>query len=142
MGAALPDLIRAGVAFSDSDNQHGFQYLKAAAGKLAPVVGTHLLMEAANRLPSDGPAGLMKSLLSDREFLGQLFTNPNVSGAFDKIVSGDFEAGFKQAMKDTSFRDAAGNALAKDPQADEAAAAVRHPERQGPLGRSAGAWWT
>ncbi|HEY8207603.1 MAG TPA: hypothetical protein VIG99_08990 [Myxococcaceae bacterium] len=116
MGAALPDLIRAGVAFSDNDAQHGFQYLNAAAKKLAPVVGTRLLMEAADRLPSNGPAGLVKALLSDRAFLGQLFTNPNVSGAFDKIVSGEFEAGFKQAMGDSAFRDAAGNALAKDQQ--------------------------
>ncbi|HZN91065.1 MAG TPA: hypothetical protein VFB81_00100, partial [Myxococcales bacterium] len=116
MSAALPDLIRAGVAFADNDSQHGFQYLSAAARKVAPVVGTRLLMEAAERLPSDGPAGLVKALLSDRAFLGQLFTNPNVSGAFEKMVSGDFEAGIKQAMRDQAFRDAAGNALAKDQQ--------------------------
>jgi len=116
MGAALPDLIRAGVAFADNDNQHGFQYLTSAAKKVAPVVGTQLLMQAADRLPADGPAGLVKSLLSDRAFIGQLFTNPNVSGAFQKMVGGDFEAGFKQAMGDASFRDAAGSALAKDPQ--------------------------
>jgi hypothetical protein len=111
---ALPDLVNAGVAFSQGDNQAGFRHLKEAGLKLAPMVATRILSNAAATLPDTGPAGIVKSLLTDRAFLDQLFRNPNISDAFDKMMSGEFQAGFKQALRDDGFRGAAGNALANN----------------------------
>ncbi|WNG61698.1 hypothetical protein F0U59_48515 [Archangium gephyra] len=115
-GRALPDLLKAGQALGQGDFQEALKGLQSAAGKMPPSIIEKAITTTAGKLPDEGFGGVVKSMLTDKDFVHQLVANPDVHAAFGKMMSGDLVQGTKDLLTNPQLAAAAGNALAKNKQ--------------------------
>ncbi|MFY0527961.1 hypothetical protein ACN28I_34005 [Archangium gephyra] len=115
-GRALPDLLKAGQALGQGDFQQALSSLQSAAGKMPPAIIEKAITTTAGKLPDDGFGGVVKSMLTDKDFVHQLVANPDVHAAFEKMMNGDLVQGTKDLLTNPDLAAAAGNALAKNTQ--------------------------
>ncbi|HYO74018.1 MAG TPA: hypothetical protein VEU33_48910 [Archangium sp.] len=115
-GRALPDLLKAGQALGQGDFQQALSSLQSAAGKMPPAIIEKAITTTAGKLPDEGFGGVVKSMLTDKDFVHQLVANPDVHAAFEKMMSGDLVQGTKDLLTNPALAAAAGTALAKNTQ--------------------------
>ena len=115
-GRALPDLLKAGQALGQGDFQQALSSLQSAAGKMPPAIIEKAITTTAGKLPDEGFGGVVKSLLTDKDFVHQLVSSTDVHAAFQKMMTGDLVQGTKDLLTNPALASAAGNALAKNTQ--------------------------
>jgi len=108
----LLGVAQAARALVSGDFQAAFGQLKAAVADLPPGLMEKALMKGGALLPEQGPAGIVRSLLTDANFVHQILTNPQLGASFDQMLKGGFEKGLRDILGDDAFRDAAAGALA------------------------------
>ena len=113
-GKALPDLLRAGKALGEGDFHQALTSLRDAGGKMPPAIIERAITATAGKLPTEGFGGVVRSLLTDKDFVHQIVTNPDLHASFTKMMSGDLVQGAKEILGNSAVRTAAGNALAQN----------------------------
>ncbi|OJH41302.1 hypothetical protein [Cystobacter ferrugineus] len=113
-GKGLPDLLKAGQALGQGDFQAALTNLRNAAGKIPPSIIEKAITTTAAKLPDNAFSGIARSLLTDKELVHQLVTNPELHASFNKMMSGDLVQGAREILGNATVRDAAANALAQN----------------------------
>ena len=112
--SSIADVAQAAKSMAQGDFQDAFKHIQDAATNLPPSLVEKALTTAASKLPDTGPAGMVKSLLTDPAFAKQLVENKDLKASFNQMLSGNFEDGLKGVLGNSQFRDAAANALSKN----------------------------
>jgi len=112
--SSLADVAQAAKSFTQQDFQGAFKHLQDAAKNLPKPLVEKAITTAAGHLPETGPAGMVRSLLTDKGLVKSFVEDKNLQGAFSKMLSGNFEQGLKDVLGNDKFRDAAAGALSKN----------------------------
>ncbi|MET0401545.1 MAG: hypothetical protein ABW123_04040, partial [Cystobacter sp.] len=113
-GKGLPDLLKAGRALGQGDFQAALSSLRDAAGKIPPSIVEKAITTTAARLPDNAFSGIARSLLTDKNLVHQLVTNPELHASFKKMMSGELVQGAREILGNATVRDAAAQALASN----------------------------
>lgn len=138
LAKALPDVLDAAQKLGEGKWKEALESLKKGLGNVDPKIAAKMIASAVGKIPNlPGP---IKALLTDPKFLDQLLTNPAAKGALDKLLSGQPADAAKELLADPKMRDAAAEALFRDPKTKELLQSwgIKDPKALAALGQAAG----